>query len=192
MTQLFTLNEAMPVLTWLKRNTPLIHCLTNTVSMNFVANTLLAVGASPSMVAAWQEIGDFTLVADNLMVNVGSLTDARLRGISMGVQTAHENGKPWVLDPAAVSDKLSYRSSFARELLRYYPAVIRGNAAEILYLAGEKSRNRGADSLNDSNEAIGAAQMLAQRQNAIVVVSDESDYIVQSSKTQPNPKQIKE
>lgn len=173
----FALPDAAPVLSWLSRNTPLIHCLTNEVSMNFVANALLAIGASPSMVAAWQEIGEFTAIADNLVVNLGSLSDARLRGISMGVQTAHEHGKPWVLDPAAVGEKLYYRSSFARELLSYYPTVIRGNAAEILYLAGEKGSIRGADSLSPSEDAIDAAQTLAQEQKAIVVVTGASDYI---------------
>lgn len=179
----FTLHDAAPVLAWLKRNTPLVHCLTNEVSMNFVANSILAVGGSPSMVAAWQEIGDFTKIADNLVVNMGSLADMRLRGISMGVQTAHEYGKPWVLDPAAVGEKLAYRSTFTRELLSYYPSVIRGNAAEILYLAGMKARIRGADSLNRSEEAVEAAKSLATVQRAVVVVTGEIDYITDGEQT---------
>lgn len=173
----YTLQDATPTLSWFQENTPLIHCLTNNVSMNFVANALLAVGASPATVEASQEVGDFVLCADNLVVNVGSLRDSRLRGISMGVQTAHENGKKWVLDPAAVSNKLFYRSSFTRELLSYYPAVIRGNAAEILFLAGGKGESRGADSLTASTEAIDAAVELAREQNGVIVVSGSTDYV---------------
>lgn len=173
----FTFEQAAPVLDWFQRHTPLIHCLTNNVSMNLVANALLAVGASPGMVEAAQEIGEFTVRADNIVINLGSLRDSRLRSISMGVQTAHENGKRWVLDPAAVSDKLFYRSSFARELLSYYPAVIRGNAAEILFLAGGKGESRGADSLTDSTEAIEAAKELAVSQHAVVSVTGATDYV---------------
>lgn len=179
----FTLHDTDPILTWLKHNTPLVHCLTNHVSMNFVANSILAVGGSPAIVSAWQEIEKFTKFADNLVVNMGSLTDLRLRGISIGVQTAHKNNKPWVLDPAAVSKKLPYRASFTRELLSYYPAVIRGNAAEILYLSDKKANIRGADSLSRSDDALEAAQALAQKQNAVVVVTGETDYITDGEQT---------
>lgn len=179
----FGFEEAAPVLSWLQKNTPLVNCLTNNVSKNFVANALLAVGASPSMVEASAEISAFTLVADATVVNVGSLVDYRLRGISMAVQTAHENGKPWILDPAAVSESLFYRSSFARELLRYYPAIIRGNAAEIMFLAGEKSSSRGADSLSSSDEALRAAKLLAGDQNCVVVVSGKKDYVTNGKET---------
>lgn len=179
----FSFEDAAPILLWLQKNTPLINCLTNNVSKNFVANALLAVGASPSMVEASAEIGTFTLVADATVVNVGSLVDYRLRGISMAVQTAHENGRLWVLDPAAVSESLFYRSSFTRELLRYYPAIIRGNAAEIMFLAGENSISRGADSLSSSDEALNAAKLLANDQNCVVVVSGKTDYVTDGSNT---------
>lgn len=179
----FSFVDAAKILEWLQKNTPLVNCLTNNVSKNFVANALLAVGASPSMVESAAEVANFTLRADATVINLGSLQDYRLRGISMAVQTAHENGKIWVLDPAAVGEALFHRSSYARELLSYYPAVIRGNAAEIMFLAGESSSSRGADSLSSSDEAIAAAQLLAQDQNCVVAVSGKADYVTDGQRT---------
>lgn len=174
---LYPFSKALPRWQALKARTPLIHCLTNPLAIQFTANALLAAGASPAMIEAEQETAAFTAIAANLLINIGTLHEGRLATMRLAAQTAMRQGKPWVLDPVAVGPVLAYRSAFARELLDYRPAVIRGNAAEILFLAGQKAEQRGADSLSRSEEALEAAKHLAQAQNCVVVVSGERDFI---------------
>lgn len=161
----------------LAQSVPLVHCLTNDVAKNFTANVLLASGASPAMIEAEEECGAFTAAADSLLINIGTLHNGRLPGMRRAARTAAKNSKPWVLDPVAVGDLLTFRSDFARELLAFRPTVIRGNAAEILWLNGQSARLRGADSLSTAEEAAGAALELAQKQQCVVLVSGARDYI---------------
>lgn len=165
------------------RTTPLIHCLTNPLAVQFSANALLAVGASPAMVEAHQEVAGFTALAANLLINTGTLHDGRLAAMRTAAQAACESGKPWVLDPVAVGHALPYRTDFVRELLQYRPAVIRGNAAEILFLAGCEARQRGADSLESSEAAREAAEALARERQCVVVVTGERDFISDGRET---------
>ncbi len=173
----FDIDHAQPVLAKLRQNPPLIHCLTNNVSKPLVANALLAVGAIPAMVEGAREVPMFTRQADNLLVNLGSLNDARISAISEASTMAHWQKKPWVLDPVGVGSVLTYRSSMARELLAHRPAALRANAAEVLFLAGKTAYSRGADSLNDSTQALNAASRLALQWGMIVVVTGQVDYI---------------
>ncbi|MDO5089969.1 MAG: hydroxyethylthiazole kinase [Cardiobacteriaceae bacterium] len=179
----FTFADARPHWQALTARTPLIHVLTNPLAIHFSANALLAVGASPAMVEAEQEVGAFTAVAANLLINIGTLHDGRLAAMRKAAQTAQARGKPWVLDPVAVGDVIAYRTDFARELLQYCPAVVRGNAAEILFLAGEKGVQRGADSLSGSDEALHAAEKLAREQGCVVVVTGARDFITDGAQT---------
>lgn len=179
----FTFHDARPHWQAMAAATPLIHVLTNPLAIQFSANALLAAGASPAMVEAAQEIPAFTALAANLLINIGTLHDARLPSMRLAAQTAMQHQKPWVLDPVAAGPILQYRSAFAHELLQYRPAVIRGNAAEILFLAGQPARQRGADSLSASDEALAAAQTLARQHNSIVVVTGERDYITNGERT---------
>ena len=173
----FTFAEALPYWRALRAHSPLIHCLTNPLAVNFSANALLAVGASPAMVEAEQEVAAFTALAANLLINTGTLHDGRLPSMRLAAQTAQQHGKPWVLDPVAVGNVLAYRTAFARELMHYQPAVIRGNAAEIRFLAGETARQRGADSLESSEAARDAVMRLAAEQNCVVIATGERDFI---------------
>ena len=172
----FTLDDARPYLQAVFSRHPLVHCLSS-ISSNFIANALLAVGAYPAMVKWWRSIPDFTRVADNLLVNVQTLKEEDLRSFTIAAQTAHAAAKPWVLDPVGVGTVLSFRSDFTRELLAARPRVVRGNAAEILYLNGDTAAAKGVDSLNTSHEAREAAVSLAGKLEAIVAVSGEVDYI---------------
>ena len=179
----FSFAEARPLLAQLAARTPLVHCLTNPLAMQFSANALLAAGASPAMIEAVQEVEAFTALAANLLINTGTLHDGRLPAMRKAAQTAQAHGKPWVLDPVAVGNVLRYRTDFVRELLQYRPAVIRGNAAEILFLAGYEARQRGADSLEGSDAALPAAQALARQHACVVVVTGERDFISDGTTT---------
>lgn len=155
---------------------PLIHCLTNEVVQGITANALLALDASPAMVVAHQEVEQFVAVADNILINVGTLYQERLPAMLLAARTACKINKNWVLDPVAVGP-LTYRTEFVHQLLQYKPKVIRGNASEILALAGLNSRGKGADSADSSQNALPAAKQLALQYQTIVAVTGEVDYI---------------
>jgi hydroxyethylthiazole kinase len=140
----------------LRARHPLVQCLTNTVSTNFVANALLAAGASPAMVDNPQEAGLFAAIADAVLVNLGTPTDAQVASMRLAAEAAEAAGKPWVLDPIAAG-ALPWRGGVAVKLLTYHPAVIRGNASEIIGLAGLGGGARGVDSSADPADAVPAA-----------------------------------
>jgi hydroxyethylthiazole kinase len=121
---------------------PRIHCLTNTVAQTLTANLLLAAGASPAMSMALDEIDDMVAHSGALVVNLGTLDDARRAAMTRAVAIAGEHHKPWVLDPVMV-DRSPVRLAFARSLVLQRPAVVRGNSGEIAALAD----NRGAGEL---------------------------------------------
>lgn len=160
----------------LRQRAPLVHCLTNEVVQSFTANVLLALGAAPAMVVQADEARQFAALADALLINIGTLYDTRAESMLAAIASANQAGTPWVLDPVAVG-VLTYRSDFARQLLRLRPAAIRGNASEILALAGQPSSGRGVDSQDDALEALPAAQALAEQSGAIVAVTGQYDYV---------------
>jgi len=166
----------------LREQAPLIHCLTNEVVQNFTANTLLAIGASPAMVVAQQEVEQFTTIANNLLINVGTLYQERAEAMLLAANTAQLTGKNWVLDPVAIG-ALTYRTEFVHQLLTYQPKVIRANASEILALAGLQSSGKGADSTDSSHQALEAAQQLAKHYHCIIAVTGEIDYITDGYQT---------
>ncbi|MCT4702538.1 hydroxyethylthiazole kinase [Enterobacteriaceae bacterium H20N1] len=169
-------HRAASVLHNLRLSSPLVHCMTNDVVQNFTANVLLAIGASPAMVIEAEEAAQFSPVADSLLINIGTLTAERSRAMLAAIHAANDSSTPWVLDPVAVGG-LSFRTQFARDILSLRPAAIRGNASEILVLAGDAAGGRGVDSTSDSSSALPAALHLAQLTGAIVAVTGELDYV---------------
>ena len=160
----------------LSEQIPMVHCLTNDVVTNFTANVLLAVGASPAMVVAREEIDAFVPLANALLINVGTLTSSQLVAMELAVKSAQENKVPWVLDPVAVG-ALSFRTDFCRHLLQFQPAVIRGNASEIAVLAGQDVFGRGTDSVLSSSDVLDSAKAVAQKFHTVVAMTGETDYV---------------
>ena len=136
----------------LRAHSPLVHCMTNDVVQTFTANVLLAVGASPAMVIDPREAAQFAAIADALLINVGTLTADRAVAMRAAVEQARRADKPWTLDPVAVG-ALTVRTAFCRELLALHPAAIRGNASEILALAGMSGGGRGVDTTDTAAAA---------------------------------------
>ena len=163
-------------LTALREQAPLTHCLTNIVASGFTANVLLAIGASPAMVIAEQEAGEFAAMAAGVLINVGTVTDSAARAMEAAAAAAAAAGTPWVLDPVAIG-ALAYRRNIATGLLAHAPTVIRGNASEILTLAGVDGGGKGVDSTARSIDSLAAARALAGWSGAVVAVSGAIDYI---------------
>lgn len=162
----------------LREASPLTQCITNAVVTNFTANALLALGAAPAMCDIPDEAGMFAGVAGGVLVNLGTPTaeqrDAAREAVAVGT--------PWVLDPVAVG-ALPVRTALAHELLAARPAIIRGNASEILALAGAGAGGRGVDATDASEDALDAARALATRTGGTVAVSGEIDLIVDAERT---------
>ena len=155
---------------------PLVHCITATVSMGIVADGLLAAGARPMMTETLHEAPVLTTIADALLINLGTLSTDALEGIPATVAAAVEAGHPWVLDPTAIG-VAPVRTPLARELLESHPTVVRGNASEVLALAGAGSGGRGADSSATPDMASDAAEVVAHHTGGTVTVSGSRDLI---------------
>lgn len=164
------------MLTAMRREPPLVHCITNFVAMNIAANVLLAAGASPAMIHAEAEAGEFAAIAGALTVNIGTLSPDWLKGMEAAARAAKAAGRPWVLDPVA-----HYATSFRREatasLLALSPTIIRANASEIIALAGGASQGQGVDSRDSVAAAEDAARLLAGRHKSIVAVTGVTDFV---------------
>lgn len=178
----FSPDRALDFIIRVRRARPLVHCLTNDVVQALTANVLLAVGASPAMVVAAEEAAHFAAAADSLLVNVGTVHRQSAESMFLAADAALRHGRPWVLDPVAVGIS-PYRAGVVDKLLDSRPGVIRGNAAEILFLAGQSSSARGADSLESSLDALNAARALARNRQCVVAVTGERDFVTNGSTT---------
>ncbi len=122
----------------IRRETPRVHGLTNSVAQTFTANALLALGAIPTMTGAPEEVADFVGASHALYVNLGTLDAARRAGIDVAVDAATERGVPWVLDPAHC-EASPIRIGYARALLERQPSLLRVNASESVALFGDRT-----------------------------------------------------
>ena len=167
----------------IRRESPLIQNITNFVSMDVIANALLALGASPAMVHAVEEVTEFAELADALVVNIGTLSPAWVMSMNKAAQAMSALKKPWVLDPVGVG-ATPYRTSVARELLAMRPTAVRANASEVLALAGAAlESSKGVDSTHDSGEAVDAAKALSRTSGAVVVVTGAIDYVTDGDRS---------
>ena len=168
--------ETWATLSAVRREAPLVHSITNYVSMDITANALLAVGASPAMVHAVEEVEDFAAIASALVVNIGTLSPPWVESMERAADRAVALGKPWVLDPVGAG-ATPYRTRVARELAGRKPTVVRGNASEILALVQEGRAGKGVDSAHASEEARDVAQELARERGCVVAVTGAVDYV---------------
>lgn len=161
---------------------PLVQCLTNDVVQEITANVLLAAGASPAMVVSPEESGDFARIAHAVLVNIGTPTPERIKGMRRAVEGAEAVGHPWVLDPVAAGI-LPWRDGVIRSFVERRPTVIRGNASEILALAGAGQGGCGVDSTDASDAAVETAKRFATETGSIVVVTGERDFVTDGTRT---------
>nr|WP_144717430.1 hydroxyethylthiazole kinase [Agrococcus jejuensis] len=156
----------------LRAAAPLTQCITNHVVTGFTANVLLALGASAAMVDIPDEAGAFAGVADGVLVNLGTPTGEQRAAAREAVAASDR----WVLDPVAVG-ALPVRTALAHELLAHGPAIVRGNASEILGLAGAGGGGRGVDATDGPDAAAETAIGLAAETGAVVAVSGVVDLV---------------
>ena len=161
-----------------RAQSPLVHNITNHVVMNNTANALLAIGASPIMAHARQEIDEMVELCQVLVVNIGTLDEVWVDAMLQAARQAQSLNKPWILDPVGAG-ATSYRDQVLADLITLRPTAIRGNASEILALAhSNQSQTKGVDSTAQSQEALTAAQSLHELTGAVVGISGATDFIV--------------
>ena len=161
-----------------RERAPLVHSITNLVVMNLNANALLAVGASPVMAHAHEEVADMAGFAQALVLNIGTLEPYWIESMRLALLTASQRGIPVVMDPVGAGATAYRNQSIAMLLATAAPTVIRGNGSEIMSTAGSAIKTRGVDSSAAANDALGAAQALVQRNAQVVCVSGETDHIL--------------
>ncbi|MDP2679524.1 MAG: hydroxyethylthiazole kinase [Rhodoferax sp.] len=160
---------------------PLVHSITNLVVMNFNANVLLAMGASPVMAHAHEEVTDMAAIAQALVLNIGTLEPYWIKSMCQALDVATARGIPTVLDPVGAG-ATRYRNESIQALMRQaMPTVIRGNASEIMSVAGLATQTRGVDSSAAVADALQAARNLAARSGGVVCVSGPVDQVLDAS-----------
>ncbi|MFO7717120.1 MAG: hydroxyethylthiazole kinase [Thermodesulfobacteriota bacterium] len=161
----------------IRERQPLVVNLTNTVVTNVTANALLALGASPIMTESQQEIGELVALSQALVLNIGTLHSRQIALMQAAAAQAQTSRVPVVLDPVgAGASRLRTETALAL-LQNAQPEIVRGNASEILALAGEHAHGSGVDSRHLPQQAQKAAQALAQQFGCIVCVSGEEDVV---------------
>ena len=169
----------------IRTTNPMAGSITNTVTIDFVANAQLAVGGSAAMVYLPDEGEALVAGGGAIYLNMGTLFPIYEQTIPRAAKAAHDAGKPWVLDPVGLGIG-SLRTQLVNELKQYKPAIVRGNASEIIALAGlwglegeaaDMSRVRGVDTTDTVDAARAAAVALARYTGGAVVVSGEVDLI---------------
>jgi hydroxyethylthiazole kinase len=172
----------MPQVTWedpsvraalaaVRREKPFVYGLTNYVAANLSANVLLAVGAGPAIGAAPGWPAAFAAGAGALWINAAALMSSGADTLIEAARSAQASDTPWVLDPVAIGAGAAPYDAIIRGLLAFHPAVIRGNASEIIALAGGGAGAKGVETTAGSDDALASAGDLAASIGCVVAVS---------------------
>lgn len=162
---------------------PLVHNITNVVVTNFTANGLLALGASPVMAYAAEEAADMAKIASSLVLNIGTLNPQTVDSMIIAGKAANEAGVPVIFDPVGAG-ATRYRTDTAQKIMsEIRVSVIRGNAAEIANVVGEKWEIKGVDAGETKGNIVDLAITAAQKLNCVVVITGKEDCVTDGKTT---------
>lgn len=160
----------------IKAQTPLVVHITNNVTINDCANVTLALGASPAMSVEPADAAELASYAGALVINMGLVEPLALEAMDLAGKAARDRGVPIIFDPVAAGATVARRTASRRILEELRPEIVKGNGAEIKFLAGFESQQRGVDSLEDDGVAE-AARALALRYGVVVAATGAVDYV---------------
>lgn len=161
---------------------PLVQNITNFVAMQTMANVLLAAGTSPAMVHAREEAAEFAGLADALTLNTGTPQPDWVEAMELAAKAAALRGIPVVLDPVAAG-ATTYRREINTRLAKLVKGlIVKGNASEVLALAGRQSASKGADSGDDMAQAEPAAIALARATGGLVAMTGPVDLVTDGTR----------
>lgn len=167
----------------IRESKPVVHNITNYVVMNSTANVLLAMGASPIMAHAPEEVEEIVKLAGAVVINIGTLSTAWIESMRLAARTCKATGKPFVLDPVGAGATM-LRTKTASDLISdATPTVIRGNASEILSLSPKGGTTRGVDSIHSVEDAIEPARQVANSLGTAVAVTGERDVVTDGQRS---------
>lgn len=156
---------------------PLVHNITNVVVTNFTANGLLAIGASPVMAYAHEEVADMAKIAGALVLNMGTLTEKEVKSMLIAGSSANGHGVPVIFDPVGVG-ATPYRTETAKRILgEINISIIRGNAAEIANAAGHQWEIKGVDAGEAQGNTIELAGTVAKELGSVAVITGKQDVV---------------
>ncbi|MBQ1372574.1 MAG: hydroxyethylthiazole kinase [Oscillospiraceae bacterium] len=171
-----------------RKKHPLIHNITNYVTVNDCANILLACGASPIMADDAGEVAEITQLCNGLNLNIGTLNSRTVSSMLIAGKRANELGHPVVLDPVGVGASCLRTDTALRLLEEVQFAVIRGNISEIKTLALGSGATRGVDAaLSDCvteeslEEAIAFARSFSKKTGAVITITGKIDLVADST-----------
>jgi hydroxyethylthiazole kinase len=156
---------------------PLVHNITNVVVTNFTANGLLALGASPVMAYAAEEVADMAKIAGALVLNIGTLNSTVIESMMIAGKAANEHQVPVIFDPVGAG-ATAFRTETSRRILNEVQiSVIRGNAAEIANVAGLGWEIKGVDAGQTDGNTVELAILTAKKLKTVVVITGKDDVI---------------
>lgn len=156
---------------------PLIHHITNYVTVNDCANITIAVGAAPVMADAPEEVCEMVTFAGALVLNIGTLNKGQIDSMLLAGGTANDRGIPIILDPVGAG-ATRYRTESAQRLLDELKiTILKGNAGEIGILAGAEAIVRGVDSQGITGDSISIARHYAKEADVTVIISGPTDIV---------------
>jgi len=158
---------------------PLIHCITNPISINQCANGVLAVGARPMMAEHPQEVSEITQAAEALVLNIANITDARMQSIRISAKTAQDKGIPFIIDAVGISGSRLRRNFINDFLKEFKPTAIKGNYSEIYALYDKRYTSAGVDADQGLNleKVSKTAVKLAQEYDTMILASGKTDIV---------------
>lgn len=162
---------------------PLVHHITNYVTVNDCANITICAGGSPVMADAWEEVAEMAAIADALVLNIGTLNPAQVEAMLLAGRVANERGIPVILDPVGAG-ATRFRTETAHRLLEELKVtVLKGNAGEIGTLAGIGAVVQGVDSRGMSGDPVTVARDLAAALGLTVAVTGPTDIVTDNHQT---------
>ena len=165
------------ILEKVRKEKPLIHHITNWVTIYDCANITRAFGALPVMAHAKEESNDMTKIASALVLNIGTLTSSLINSMILAGKGANEKGIPIVLDAVGVG-ATKFRDDKTFELLdKIRINIIKGNASEIAKLAGKSVKTKGVESTEVKTNLIDVAKKLANKRKSTVVITGKQDIV---------------
>ncbi len=177
------------IISHLKSQTPLIHCITNYVTVNDVANVLLACGGSPIMADDIQEVAEITSICSATVINIGTLNTRTIDAMLTAAKKANELGHITVLDPVGAGATKLRTETTLRLLNEIQFSVIKGNISEIKTIYQGSGTTKGVDAdisdivtENNIDEAIALAKELSKKTNAVIAITGVIDIIADSKK----------
>ncbi|MDD4941373.1 MAG: hydroxyethylthiazole kinase [Candidatus Omnitrophica bacterium] len=174
--------SAYDILARVRQVKPVVHHMTNWVTIYDCAHIVKVLGASPVMAHAPEEAAEMTLIAGSLVLNIGTLTTGMIEAMKISARTANEKGTPVVLD-ACGAGATSFRDRKSFELLQAaHIDILKGNASEIARLCGEAVRTKGVDAAKVAKDMAVLAGQFARRYKCVVVVTGPEDIVTDGEK----------